>query len=49
MTGTKDDLFDWRQESDYADFVEFDREEIEPLIPKVKKLNKRLEELIYGI
>ena len=28
-------LFDWRQETDYADFVEFDRETIEPLLHEV--------------
>ena len=39
-------LFDWRQETDYADFVEFDRETIEPLLQEVKELNIALTELI---
>ena len=38
-------LFDWRQETDYADFVEFDRETIEPLLEEVKKLNITLKGL----
>lgn len=41
-------LFDWRQESDYADFVEFDDRVVKPLIPRVKELSERLEGLIYG-
>ncbi len=39
-------LFDWRQETDYADFVEFDRETIEPLMPEVRELNDILTRLI---
>lgn len=32
-------LFDWRQESDYADFIDFDEEIVKPLIDEVKYLN----------
>jgi len=39
-------LFDWRQESDYADFVDFDQEVVGPLIDKVIALNKSLKALI---
>jgi uncharacterized protein (UPF0332 family) len=31
------DLFDWRQEGDYSDFVQFDKELILPLIRKSEK------------
>lgn len=39
-------LFDWRQETDYADFIEFDAEIVEPLLIQVQRLNEKLEELI---
>lgn len=39
-------LFDWRQESDYADFVEFDEKTVVPLLGQVEKLNKDLELLL---
>ena len=39
-------LFDWRQETDYADFVEFDKETVIPLLDEVKKLNDILQKLI---
>lgn len=39
-------LFDWRQETDYADFIEFGREIVEPLLQEVALLNKNLTELI---
>lgn len=39
-------LFDWRQETDYADFIEFDRSTVEPLIEKVRDLNQRIRKLI---
>ena len=41
-------LFDWRQETDYADFVEFDRITIEPIIHEVKELNNALIKLIQA-
>ncbi len=41
-------LFDWRQETDYADFVEFDRETIEPLVHEVRELNEALTRLIIN-
>ena len=39
-------LFDWRQETDYADFIEFGKETVEPLLQEVALLNKNLTELI---
>lgn len=39
-------LFDWRQETDYADFIEFEKETVEPLLQEVALLNKNLTELI---
>jgi len=39
-------LFVWRQESDYADFVDFDNETVVPLIEQVRELNKLLSELV---
>jgi uncharacterized protein (UPF0332 family) len=32
-------LMDWRQESDYAEFVDFIKEEVAPLMEKVKEFN----------
>ena len=39
-------LFDWRQESDYADFVEFDQKTVEPLLKEVEALNSAMKKLI---
>ena len=39
-------LFDWRQESDYADFIDFDSDTVLPLIAKVSELNELLLEII---
>lgn len=39
-------LFDWRQETDYADLVDFDRETIEPILQEVQELNNVLIRLI---
>lgn len=39
-------LFDWRQESDYADFIDFDEETVTPLINQVNELNNLLIGLI---
>ena len=39
-------LFDWRQESDYADFIEFDYETVFPLIQQVENFNNALIKLI---
>jgi uncharacterized protein (UPF0332 family) len=39
-------LFLWRQESDYTDFVDFDNETVVPLIEQVMELNKLLSELV---
>lgn len=39
-------LFDWRQETDYADFVEFDEGTVKPLLKSVEKLNIELKKLI---
>jgi len=39
-------LFDWRQETDYADFIEFDKETVLPLLKEVQLLNHHLKKLI---
>ncbi len=39
-------LFDWRQETDYADFIEFDEETVKPLLLEVNGLNDELRKLI---
>lgn len=39
-------LFDWRQESDYADFVDFDEQTVELPATKTGELNKRLKDFI---
>ncbi len=39
-------LFDWRQESDYADFVDFDSETVSPILNKVQELNDLLKLLL---
>lgn len=39
-------LFDWRQESDYADFLDFDEETVNPLISQVEELNILLTRLL---
>jgi len=41
-------LFDWRQESDYADFIDFDEETAKPLLQEVKALNEKLRDLILA-
>jgi uncharacterized protein (UPF0332 family) len=41
-------LFDWRQESDYADFIDFDDETVAPLIQQVKEFNRIVLALIQG-
>jgi len=41
-------LLDWRHESDYSVFVEFDRDEVLPLIQQVENLNKILKEKILS-
>ena len=39
-------LFDWRQGSDYTDFIDFDRRTVEPLLDEVQVLNDALKGLI---
>ncbi len=39
-------LLDWRQETDYAGFVEFDKETVLPLMDQVKELNSKIKGLI---
>jgi len=39
-------LFDWRQESDYADFAEFDEETVLVLLDNVKHFNDTIIRLI---
>jgi uncharacterized protein (UPF0332 family) len=38
-------LFRWRQESDYADFKDFDQETVEPLIEETRILNQKVLDL----
>lgn len=40
------DLCEWRNEGDYADFVEFDEELVEPVIEETERFINRLEEII---
>ena len=40
-------LFDWRQETDYSDFIEFDEETVKPLLNEIKELNTSIEKLIF--
>jgi uncharacterized protein len=37
------DLFDWRQEGDYADFISFDQETVIPLLEQTENLIKEIE------
>lgn len=39
-------LFDWRQESDYTDFIEFDKETVIPLLDRVRAFHEELKALI---
>jgi len=39
-------LFDWRQETDYADFIDFDEETVNPLLQEVMMLNEILKSMI---
>lgn len=39
-------LFDWRQESDYADFIDFDKDTVSPLIKMVENLNSKIINLL---
>ncbi|WP_339814993.1 hypothetical protein [uncultured Imperialibacter sp.] len=39
-------LFDWRQETDYADFIDFNEETVLPLLEQVRKLNDEIHLLI---
>jgi uncharacterized protein (UPF0332 family) len=41
-------LFDWRQESDYADFIDFDKETVVPLIEQVEEFNLEILKLIHS-
>lgn len=40
------DLFDWRQEGDYADFVEFEEQDVITLPEKVESLISCIEKLL---
>ena len=40
------DLFDWRQESDYADFISFDQATVIPLLDQTENLIKEIEKLL---
>ena len=43
------DLFEWRQESDYADFIEFDGETVLPMLQQVENFNRVILSLIYQV
>ena len=40
------DLFDWRQEGDYADFIAFDQVTVAPLLEQTEKLIIVIEKLL---
>jgi hypothetical protein len=40
-------LFDWRQESDYADFIDFEAETVEPFLHLAASFNEALKKLIF--
>ncbi len=42
-------LFDWRQQGDYADFVDFDEQIVRPFINEVAQFNKKLKEILFEI
>ena len=42
-------LFDSRQESDYADFVTFQKDEVEPWLDRTKSFVTHVEQLIEGL
>ena len=39
-------LFDWRQETDYADFIEFDEDTVQPLLAQVKNFIENIRQII---
>jgi uncharacterized protein (UPF0332 family) len=39
-------LFDWRHESDYADFIDFDEETVKPLLESVLSFNNSVKSLL---
>lgn len=39
-------LFDWRQETDYADFIEFDEDTVKPLLSQVKNFIETIRQII---
>ncbi len=41
-------LIDWRQESDYSVYVDFDKSDVFPIIEKVDKFNHILTEIIQS-
>lgn len=40
-------LFDWRQQGDYTDFIDFDEKTVKPLISNVAELNKAIKQLLF--
>ena len=42
-------LFDWRQETDYTDFVDFNKDLVEPLLKEVQVFNEILVLLIKRV
>jgi len=43
------DLYDWRSEGDYADFVDYDKDTVLPMINKVEEFIERIKNVIKPI
>jgi uncharacterized protein (UPF0332 family) len=42
------DLIDWRSESDYADFTEYDEETVSPMIEKVETFIELIKSMVIN-
>ena len=40
-------LFDWRQQGDYADFIDFDENTVRPILNDVAQFNKKLKQILF--
>lgn len=40
------DLFDWRNKGDYADFIDFSREDVKPILTKTNNFLDSIEKLL---
>lgn len=43
------DLFEKRQESDYVDFVQFEEDQVKPLLLKAKTFIQQIEDLLHNL